>query len=81
MTNFEYYAKNDAENFSNFLSIHSGLAVYLEDNKEVLANCNSTSCLACLFEHGECHEGRKKWLLSEHKGDAGTSNDEGGISW
>lgn len=81
MTNFEYYAKNDAENFSNFFSMHKGLAVYLSDNKEVLANCNGTSCSACLFRSVDCHDGRKEWLLSEHKGDVGTSNDEGGISW
>lgn len=81
MTNFEYYAKNDAENFSNFLSMHGGLAVYLKDNKEVLANCHGTNCSVCLFGSGDCHEGRKRWLLSEHKGDAETSNNEGGISW
>ena len=81
MTNFEYYTKNDTENFSNFLSMHSGLAVYLEDNKEVLANCNITPCSVCLFGSGTCKDERKKWLFSEHKGDAGTSNDEGGISW
>ena len=81
MTNFEYYAKNDAENFSNFLSNHVGLAVCLRDNKETLISCQSVSCSDCLFNSMNCKNGRKEWLFSEHKGDAGTSNNEGGISW
>lgn len=80
MTNFEYYAKNDAENFSNFLSMHKGLAVYLKDNKEVLASCHSTNCSICLFRSTDCHDGRKEWLFSEHKDTVETLND-GGISW
>ena len=81
MTNFEYYAKNDPNYFSNFLSTHVGLAVYLKDNKEVLAACQSTNCSVCLFGSGDCKECRKKWLLSEYKGTVETSSNEGGISW
>lgn len=84
MTNFEYYAKNDAENFSNYLSMSSGLAVRLSNNKEVLADCHGTPCSDCLFgsrTFGECQEGRRQWLFAEHKGDAETPSNEGGISW